>query len=125
MTSHSPQMFITASVLKSSPSIHSRALNCEHTKTSRLQITVSPSRIHSENAKTSHLKEGKKHTHKENTDTQLQLPGHMRQTASHLGQTWRKNKQEATVVSVTSSIEILYVMVIILQGDLGQTISIT
>lgn len=68
MTSHSPQMFITASVLKSSPSIHSRALNCEHTKTSRLQITVSPSRIHSENAKTSHLKEGKK-THTKKTQT--------------------------------------------------------
>lgn len=32
MKSHSPQMFITASVLKSSPSIHSWALNCGHTK---------------------------------------------------------------------------------------------
>jgi len=37
VTSHSPQMFITASVLKSSPSIHSPALDCERTTAAERQ----------------------------------------------------------------------------------------
>ena len=36
------------------------------------------------------------------------------ETAYHLGQTWKKSKQEATAVSLTAYIEILYALYVII-----------
>lgn len=67
---YSPQMFITASVLKSSPSIHSRALNCKHTQTST-RVIPGRSGVGLEVSAVK-IKQWMK-----STDAQIQLPVHL------------------------------------------------